>query len=188
MPKLGIVIVSTREGRGGKPVADWFTAAATKHGKFDIETVDLKAIDLPMLEEPAHPRLKQYRSDKTKAWSATVTALDAFVFVTPEYNFGTPPSLLNAVDHLFSEWHYKAAGFVSYGGVSGGLRSVQMTKLVLTSLKVVPVVEAVALPFFAKGMNAETGTFDGGEVQEKAAFAMLDELLKWTNALAPLRA
>src|SRR5690606_2807617 len=129
LPRLGIVTVSVREGRVGAPVADWFVEQATRHRGFEIERVDLKTVALPLFSEPNHPRQKQYTQETTKAWSATVAALDAFVFVTPEYNFATPPSLVNALDHLLGEWQYKAAGFVSYGGVSGGLRATQMTRM-----------------------------------------------------------
>jgi NAD(P)H-dependent FMN reductase len=107
--------------------------------------------------------------------------------VTPEYNFSTPPSLVNAIDYLMHEWAYKPVGFVSYGAVSGGLRSVQMSKLLLTSLKMVPLPEAVAIPLFTTFIDPVTGRFAPGENQEKAATLMLDELARWTAALAVLR-
>ena len=185
MPRLGVVIASTREGRVGAPVAEWFMARAEQHGGFEVELVDLKAVNLPVLNEPNHPRLKMHTQPETKAWSATVEALDAFVLVTPEYNFFPPPALVNALDHLYPEWNYKAAGFVSYGGVSGGLRSTQMAKLMLTSFKIVPILEQVAIPFVAKLM--EDGRFAANEMHDRAAVTMLDELLRWTNALVLLR-
>lgn len=186
MPRLGVVIASTREGRVGAPVAEWFMERARQHGGFEVELVDLKAVNLPLLSEPNHPRLKKHTQETTKAWSATVDALDAFVLVTPEYNFFSPPALVNALDHLYPEWSYKPAGFVSYGGVSGGLRSTQMTKLMLTSFKIVPIVEQVAIPFVAKLI--EDGRFAANDMHDKSAVTMLDELLRWTNALLPLRA
>jgi NAD(P)H-dependent FMN reductase len=186
MPKLNVVVTSTREKRAGLSVANWFAARARQHGAFDVELVDLLAIDLPMLAEPNHPRKRQYQNERTKAWSKVVSDADAFVFVVPEYNYGMPPALLNALDHLYFEWNYKAAGFVSYGGASGGMRSVQMAKLVLTSLKLVPIPEGVHLPSFTKSMN-ESGEFDPGDTQDKSITAMLDELLRWTGALATLR-
>lgn len=186
VPKLQIIVVSTRDGRAGLPVATWFAERAKVHAGFEVELVDLREAGLPLFDEPRHPRLKQYEHAHTKAWSARIAAADAFVFVTPEYNYGVPPSLINALDFLSSEWAYKAAGFVSYGGVSGGTRAVQMAKLVLTSLKIVPLPEAVSIPFFTKLVDA-TGVFDGSS-QEGAAKAMLDELARWTGALATLRA
>jgi NAD(P)H-dependent FMN reductase len=185
VPRLGVVIASVREGRIGLPMAEWFVDIARRHGGFDVTLIDLKEVDLPLLTERVHPRLQQYTHEKTKAWSATVAGHDAFVFVTPEYNYSSPPALVNALDHVYVEWNYKAAGFVSYGGVSGGTRSVQMTKQTLGALKMVPLAEAVHVPFFAQLMEA--GKFKGGETQEKAATAMLDELVRWTNALKALR-
>ncbi|MEO7273222.1 MAG: NAD(P)H-dependent oxidoreductase [Vicinamibacterales bacterium] len=186
MPHLQIVVASTRPARKGPAIAAWFEGVARRHAGFEVELVDLAEVNLPMMDEPEHPRLKKYQHAHTKAWSARVAKADAFVFVTPEYNFSTPPALLNALDYLVLEWAYKPVGYVSYGGVSGGLRSVQMNKLVVTSLKMMPVPEAVTLPFFTKLFD-ETGAFAPGEVQEKAATVMLDELARWAGALAPLR-
>ena len=187
MPRLGVVMASTRENRVGQPITDWFLGIARQHGGFDVELIDLKDVGLPLLEEPHHPRLQNYQQAATRAWSARVAALDAFVFVTPEYNYGMPPALLNALDHLYNEWNYKAAAFVSYGGLSGGTRSVQMSKLMLTSLKMVPILEAVNVAFVAQHLDATSGAFKGGESFEKSATALLNELLRWTNALAVLR-
>ena len=186
MPQLKIMIASTRPGRVGPTVAQWFYEYAVKHGGFDVELVDLAEADLPLLDEAEHPRLKKYEHEHTKAWSRKIDSADAFVFVTPEYNFGSPPALVNALNYLYSEWNYKPAGFVSYGGISGGLRSVQMTKSILTTLKVVPLVEAVAIPFFTQFIDE--GVFRAQEIHERSAAGMLDELLRWSNALAPMRA
>ncbi len=185
MPSLSVIVSSTREGRIGLAVAEWVVDSVRNHGAFAGDLVDLKQVNLPMLDEPNHPRLRKYQRDYTKAWSARVAASDAFVFVTPEYNYGMAPALLNALDYLYAEWNYKACGFASYGGVSGGSRGVQMAKQVITTLKMVPIVEGVTIPFVAKLI--ENGRFTGGEPHEKAAMVMLDELARWTKALAPLR-
>jgi NAD(P)H-dependent FMN reductase len=187
MPRLGIVIASIREGRVGFPVAQWFIELARRHGRFDVDVIDLKAIALPLFAERHHPRLQKYENEKQKAWSALVAGTDAFVFVTPEYNYGPSPALLNALDYLYLEWHYKPAAFVSYGGVSGGIRAVQIAKQTLTTLKMVPIVEAVVIPFVTQAVDRETGLFKATEQHDKAATVMLDELLRWTDALAPLR-
>ena len=187
MLQLQIITVSTRPGRAGVPVADWFVGQAERHGKFAIETIDLAKVALPMFDEPRHPRFRAYEHEHTKEWSRTIDRADAFVFVTPEYNYGTPPSLVNALDYLNHEWQYKPVGFVSYGGVSGGTRSVQMTKQIVTALKMMPMFEAVTLPFFAQQIDKERGVFAPPKVQEDAAVAMLDELLKWAVALRTMR-
>jgi NAD(P)H-dependent FMN reductase len=187
MLTLHVMTVSTRDGRQGPAVADWLLAQARAHGTFRVEPVDLAEMNLPLFDEPTHPRLAQYEHAHTKAWSAIVSRADAFVFVTPEYDFSAPASLVNALQYLVREWAYKPVGFVSYGGVSGGTRGVQMTKQLVTALKMMPMMEAVAIPFFAQYIDEQTGVFQPGEMQDKAAAAMLDELLKWATALAPLR-
>src|SRR5689334_3439299 len=114
MPRLEVIFTSTRERRQGDAVAEWFVERAKKHGGFDVGYVDLKALALPLLDEPNHPTKRQYEHEHTKKWSALVDAADAYVFVVPEYNYGMPPALLNALDYLYHEWGYKPVGFVSY--------------------------------------------------------------------------
>ena len=92
-----------------------------------------------------------------------------------------------ALDYLVAEWTYKPAGLVSYGGVSGGLRAAQALKLLLTTLKVMPIPEGVAVPHFQQFLD-EDGTFKPNKLVEKSATTMLGELLRWAEALKPLRA
>ena len=185
-PLLQIIIGSTRPGRVGPSVAEWITAAAAAHGHFAVEVVDLAEVNLPMFNEPRHPRLGQYEYQHTKDWSATISRADAFIFVIPEYNYGFNAATKNAIDYLHHEWHYKAAGFASYGGVAAGTRAVQMLKQVLTTLKVTPVFEAVNIPFVQQFLDSGR-TLQPNEVMTEAAAAMLDELARVEAALRPLR-
>ncbi|HEX3993964.1 MAG TPA: NAD(P)H-dependent oxidoreductase, partial [Acetobacteraceae bacterium] len=135
----------------------------------------------------AHPRLRQYIHQHTKDWSARVDAADAFVFVMPEYNYGFNAPLKNAIDFLHHEWKHKPVGFVSYGGVAAGTRAVQMVKQVVTTLSMVPLFEAVSIPFVAQFLG-DDGSVQANEIMETAATAMLDELQRWVSALSVLRA
>ncbi len=187
MPTLQIVIASTRPGRVGLPVARWFEQRARAHGGFDVELVDLAEINLPFVDEPNHPRLREYTKQHTRNWSAKVEAADAFVFVMPEYNYGFNAPLKNALDYLHYEWLYKPVGLVSYGGISAGTRAAQMIKQVLTTLKMTPLPEAVSIPFVAQFIDDE-GELQANETMERSADAMLAELVRVEAALRPLRA
>lgn len=186
MLKLAVITVSTRPTRKGPAISKWFHDYAQTHGKFAAQWVDLAEINLPVFDEPNHPRLRQYEHAHTKRWSAIVDGADAFVFVSPEYNYSTPPSLVNALDYLVHEWQYKPAGLVTYGGLSGGLRGAQMTKLMLTGFKIVPMAEAVTIPFYTKHLD-EAENFVSDEHLDKSAHVLLDELHKWAEALKPMR-
>jgi NAD(P)H-dependent FMN reductase len=186
MPTLTVIIGSTRPGRAGLPIAEWFIGRAKAHGLFDLRVADLADLDLPLLDEPNHPRLRQYLHQHTKDWSEIVDASDAFVIVTPEYNYGYPAAIKNAIDYLHEEWKYKPVGFVSYGGIAAGTRAVQQLKQVVTTLKMLPVFEAVSIPFHAQFIDEE-GAVQANEVMEQAADAMLNELLRTEGALRPLR-
>ena len=186
MPNLTIIVGSTRPGRAGLPISQWFTARAKDHGGFDVTVADLAELDLPLLDEPHHPRLGKYTKQHTKKWSAIIDAADAVVFVTPEYNYGYPASIKNAIDYLHKEWNYKPVGFVSYGGIAAGTRAVQQLKQVLTTLRMFPVFESVNIPFHTQFLDSD-GVLVPNEIMEQAADAMLNELARTEAALRPLR-
>jgi NAD(P)H-dependent FMN reductase len=186
MPRLSIIIGSTRPGRAGLPIADWFVQRARRHGGFELDVVDLAELNLPMLDEPNHPRLRQYTHQHTKDWSVRVSGSDAFVIVTPEYNHGYSAPVKNAIDYLHHEWHYKPVGFVSYGGVAAGTRAMQQLKQVVTALRMLPLTDAVNIPFHTQFLD-DDGRVQANEVMEQAADVMLDELLRVEATLRPLR-
>jgi NAD(P)H-dependent FMN reductase len=185
-PTLQIIIASTRPGRVGPAVADWFYDRAVKNGSFEVELIDLAEVNLPMFDEPKHPRFGEYVHQHTRDWSATIGRGDAYVFVLPEYNYGFNAALKNAIDYLNREWQYKPLGFVSYGGVSAGTRAVQMLKQVVTGLKMVPMTEAVHIPFVQQFLD-DKRVLEPNEIMDDSAAALLTELARWTSATAPLR-
>ena len=184
-PVLFVVIGSTRPGRVGEPVARWFYDHAERHGGFEPELVDLAEVGLPMMDEPNHPRLGKYTQEHTKAWSELVRRGDAFAFVTPEYNHGPAPALVNALAFLYAEWTYKPAGIVSYGGVSAGSRAAEITKGMLTTLKMLVPPEAVHIPFVSQFVDGER--LVPNEQMELGATGLLDELRRTADALSVLR-
>ena len=187
MRRLQIIIGSTRPGRIGLSVAEWINGVAQKHEAFDdVQLIDLAEWNLPFMDEPHHPRLRRYEHQHTRDWSATIDQADAIVIVLPEYNYGYTAPLKNAIDYLHHEWAYKPVGLVSYGGVAAGARAAQMIKQVLTTLKMMPVPEAVQIPFVAQFLDDDRA-IRPNTVMEAASTAMLDELARWTDALASLR-
>ncbi|QJY48030.1 NADPH-dependent FMN reductase [Pseudonocardia broussonetiae] len=186
MPTLLVLIGSTRPGRVGPSVADWFAARVVADGRFTVHLVDLAQRALPMLDEPVPAVLGRYTKEHTRAWSAVVDAADAIVIVTPEYNHGYPAGLKNALDYLFHEWRHKPVGFVSYGGVAAGTRAVQQLQQVVAALQMVPAPTAVRIPFVAERFD-ERGLFVASDSMERAADAMCSELGTFHEALSPLR-
>lgn len=192
--RIGIIVGSTRPGRRGAAVAAWVTEVARQHeGVRDfgatVELLDLAEVDLPLLQERAPAMFRLYEHDRTKAWADAVAPLDAFVFVTPEYNHSLPAALKNALDHLFAEWNDKAAGIVSYG-TAGGIRAAEHLRQVLAELKTATVRSQVALSVFedfALTGPLDTGTFTPRPAQEQALNQLLEELLAWASALRTLR-
>lgn len=182
---LTTVVASTRPGRVGRSVADWFALRVTEYDQFESHTVDLYELALPFFDEPHPPALRQYTKGHTREWSRIVDGSDAFVFVTPEYNGGFPAPLKNAWDYLVVEWQHKPAAFVSYGGVSAGTRAVQMGKQVVANLRMLPIGPTVSIPFVNE--LVEGGDFRPGKIHEAAAEQVLDELARTARVMRRLR-
>jgi NAD(P)H-dependent FMN reductase len=184
--KLNIIVGSTRPGRAGLPIGQWLKELAIAHGKFEVELVDLAHFNLPLLDEAMHPVLQQYEHEHTRRWSASVASADAYVFLTPEYDYFPPASLVNAVQVVMREWSYKPAGVVSYGGISGGLRASQVLRQLMTSVNLHPLPQVVPIPSFGQFIDDE-GVFRPNDLMVEGAKGMLDELLKWTLPLKTMR-
>lgn len=186
MINLKIISSTVRPGRKGPIVANWVVEEARKHGGFNVELLDLGEVNLPLMNEAKHPRLKQYEHEHTRKWSAKIEEADAFVFVTAEYDFNYPAPLRNALEYLVQEWAYKAAGIVSYGGVSAGTRAANNLKSDLSVFKMVPLTEMVNFPFFTENINDEQ-QLEANEISQKAAQTMFKEIVRWTKGLKAIR-
>ncbi|MFC5751599.1 NADPH-dependent FMN reductase [Actinomadura rugatobispora] len=192
--KIAIIVGSTRPGddgngggipRKGGDVGRWVYEAAAKRGDAQFELVDLAEIDLPMFDEPFTPMMARYTRPHTKTWSQVVARFDGYVFVTPEYNNAPPAALKNAIDYLYAEWTNKAAGFVGYGAF-GGARAVEQLRSMMGELQIADVSAQVGL-----GLHTDFEDFQylrPAPHQEDALTDMLDQLIAWARALAPLRA
>jgi NAD(P)H-dependent FMN reductase len=186
MLRTAIILGSTRPGRKGEAVARWVYNIAKKQRSNDaqFEYVDIKDFNLPLLDEPGIISQGQYTQDHTKKWSAKIDSFDGYVFVTAEYNHAIPGALKNAIDFLYREWNNKAAGFVSYGG-TGGVRAVEVLRLVMAELQVATVRAQVSLSLFADFENFTT--FKPAPYQEQYVNTMLDQVIAWSTALKALR-
>lgn len=184
--KLKVVTASTRPGRIGPIISNWVAGQASAHGKFEVEILDLDTFELPLLDEPNHPAMQNYTQDHTRALSAAVADADAFVFVTPEYNGFPPAAVINALQALVVEWNRKVAGVVSYGGISGGLRSAQELRMLLSNMGIMPLKQAVPMPMVF-GDLTEDGTLTPNAEVAKGTAGMLDELHAWAGALKTIR-
>ena len=182
MYNLKIISSTVRPGRKGPIIAAWVAEAAQKTGFFNIEVLDLGEINLPVMNERHHPMMKKYELDHTKAWSAKIEEADAIIFVTAEYDFGYPAPLRNAIEYLGQEWGYKAAGIVSYGGVSAGTRASNALKNDLATMGMVPMQAQVNIPFFTQFIN-EQNQFVPNETTIKAAENQFKQLVRWTKGL-----
>jgi NAD(P)H-dependent FMN reductase len=185
MIKVGIILGSTRPGRVGEQVAKWVYEQAKQRADAEYELVDIGDYDLPLLDEPVPPSLGKYEKEHTKRWSAKIASFDAFVFVTAEYNHGIPGALKNAIDFLYKEWNDKAAGFVAYGSTAGA-RAVEHLRGVMAELQIADVRQQVG---FMLSTDFESyKTLQPKPHHAKQLATLLDQVVAWGTALAPLRA
>lgn len=185
MIKVGIIIGSTRPGRNGEAVGKWVNEIAQKRSDAQFELIDIKDYNLPLLDEPVPPSAGYpYTQAHTQVWSAKIKSLDAFVFVTPEYNHATSAALKNAIDYLYSEWNNKSAGFVGYGSV-GGARAIENLRTIMAELQVADVRAQVMLSLFTD--FKDFSVFQPSDFQAAAVNSMLDQVISWGTALKTVR-
>ncbi|MFF1694204.1 NADPH-dependent FMN reductase [Streptomyces sp. NPDC058257] len=179
--RVAVIVASTREGRFAPVVTRWLTAHLDQRDDMTTDVVDLTETPLPTV----FPAFGQPPAPGTEEALALVSprlaAADAFLFVTPEYNHSFPASLKNAVDWHNTEWHGKPIGFVSYGGLSGGLRAVEQLRLVMAELNATTIRNTVSF-HNAFGRFGEDGSVDDPAV-DTAAKSLLDQLAWWAHAL-----
>ncbi|MFD6419356.1 NADPH-dependent FMN reductase [Streptomyces sp. NPDC060194] len=180
--RLAVILASNREGRFGPVLADWFRARTDERDDFATEQVDLADVDLPT---------SFARTPQSAAALAEVTprldAADAFVVITPEYNHSFPASLKNLIDWHYSQWRARPVGFVSYGGMSGGLRAVEQLRQVFAEMHAVTLRDTVSF-HNARGHFDEDGRHRDPAAPDAAAKTMLDQLAWWAEALRTARA
>jgi len=181
---IAVILGSTRPNRNGKAVADWVMTQAGGRAAARYTLVDLVDYPLPHLDEPIPPSAGRYVGEHTKAWADTIASYDGFIFVTPEYNHSTSGVLKNAIDYLYGEWNNKAAGFVSYGAVSGA-RAVEHLRGVMSEVQVAHVRQSVGFSLAHDFQNYST--FTPGPVAAGQLATMLDQLEAWTAALKGVR-
>ncbi|MCX4969147.1 NAD(P)H-dependent oxidoreductase [Streptomyces sp. NBC_00654] len=182
--KVAVILASTRDGRFGPVVANWFLARAADHPEIETDLIDLAELDLPYT-------LSYRPSPAGVAQLAKVTprlaAAEAFVVLTPEYNHSYPASLKNLMDWHHLEWQAKPVAFVSYGGVSGGLRAVEHLRQVFAELHAVTVRDTVSFHNAGALFDDEGQHKDPAEA-DAAAKVLLDQVLWWGQALREAKA
>ncbi|MFK4066556.1 NADPH-dependent FMN reductase [Streptomyces sp. NPDC029674] len=173
--KLAVIVASTREGRFAPTIADWFTGQAARRADLDVDVIDLAEVRLP-------EALSRRPGPEVGEVTRRVEAADAFVVITPEYNHSFPAPLKTAIDWHYKEWRAKPVGFVSYGGLSGGLRAVEHLRQVFAELHAVTVRDTVSFHDVWDRFDASGEPLDLTG-PETAAKTMLDQLAWWGRTL-----
>ncbi|WP_460070696.1 NADPH-dependent FMN reductase [Streptomyces sp. YKOK-I1] len=184
--RVAVVVGSVREGRQGRGVAEWFLGAAAAHDGLDLFVIDLADIDLPLVMPGWGTAPSTAAVAALADVSPRLAAADAFVVVTPEYNHSFPASLKNFIDWHHAQWQAKPVGFVSYGGLAGGVRAVEQLRLVFAELHATTMRDAVSLHGPWSGLG-EDGRPRDAAVCEGAAKGMLGQLAWWGRALRAAR-
>ncbi|MFG2236443.1 NADPH-dependent FMN reductase [Streptomyces sp. NPDC048723] len=175
--RTALVVASTREGRFGPTVARWFETIVAARTDIELTVADLADADLPAHWTPdLSPRCRTFVEHLSEA--------DAYVILTPEYNHSFPASLKQAIDITGQIWRRKPVGFVSYGGLSGGLRAVEQLRPVFAELHATTLRETVSFHQFPFD---ETGTPHDPDTAAQAATVLLDDLHWWGHALRTAR-
>jgi NAD(P)H-dependent FMN reductase len=168
---VGLIYGSTREGRFCDTVAKWAAQRIAANAGFSVELIDPALLD---------------RGRDISGIRQRMGACDAFVVVTPEYNHGYPAPLKSLIDSVGTEWYAKPVAFVSYGGVSGGLRAVEQLRLVFAELHAVTIRDSVSFAGAWEQFD-ESGALLNPDRAEHSMETMLNRLQWWALALRSAR-
>jgi NAD(P)H-dependent FMN reductase len=187
-PKIHIILGSVREGRAGEKVAKWFMNAMKDTESADLELVDVRAYDLPFLTDPVSPAYQQgaHPNANVQKWREKIGEADGYIFITPEYNHGVPGAFKNAVDHVYKEWNNKPIGFIGYGGIAGGSRSIEHWRQIAAELQMYDVREQVLIPIVWEAFD-EQGNLKNSEIHAATANTILNRVATLATLLKPLR-
>ena len=190
MTVISVIVGSTRQGRFSEKPARWIFQRLKKRVGIEARLLDLRDFPMPFFDQPMPPAMPgrpPYENEVVKKWTAEIARSDGFIVVTPEYNFGSPAVLKNALDWVYPEWNRKAVAFVSYGSVAGA-RSVQQLRETAIELQLAPVRSSVHIPVATLWAHFQGGDVDAGLAElEAPAKVMIDDLLWWTAALKTAR-
>jgi NAD(P)H-dependent FMN reductase len=190
MMTISVIVGSTRQGRFSEKPAQWILEHLHKREGIEARLLDLRDFPMPFFDQPMPPAMPgrpPYDRDVVKKWTAQIATSDAFIFVTPEYNYGTSAVLKNAIDWVYPEWNRKAAAFVTYGSAMGA-RGVQQLRETAIELQMAPVRSSVHIPVATLWAHFQGGDVEKGLTElEKQGNVMIDDLLWWTAALKNAR-
>jgi NAD(P)H-dependent FMN reductase len=190
MTTISVIVGSTRQGRFSEKPAQWILQLLQKRDGIEARLLDLRDYPMPFFDQPMPPAMPgraPYEHETVKRWTAAIAASDSFVFVTPEYNYGTSAVLKNAIDWVYPEWNRKAAAFVSYGSAMGA-RGIQQLRETMIEVQIAPARSSVHIPVATLWAHFQGGDVDKGLAElEKQAETMIDDLLWWTAALKAAR-
>lgn len=178
--KIAVILGSSRPGRAGEGIAQWFLKQTNDYTEAQFEFIDLKEIQLPFLDEPIPPLMQQYQNEHTKKWSETVKKYDGYIVITPEYNHSFPAILKNSFDYVYHEWAKKPIAFVSYGAHAGGARAVEQLRLVAIELQMAPIREQILIPHVWNAMEGDAVKPEQtlGDIPK-----MMTDLIWWADTL-----
>ena len=184
--RVAVLVGSVREGRLGRTVTDWFLGTAGGQEDLEFDVIDLAEVPLPLVMPGWGGSPSPEAAAVLRDVTPRLAAADAYVVVTPEYNHSFPAALKNLIDWHHGEWQAKPVGFVSYGGLAGGLRAVEQLRLVFAELHAMTVRDSVSLHGPWSGLGPDGAPRDAA-VCEGAAKGMLGQLAWWGRALRSAR-
>ena len=192
MTVISVIVGSTRPGRFSEKPAQWILQHLKRRDGVDARLLDLREYAMPFFDQqltPAMPGRPAFDNPVVQKWTAAIAESDAFVMVTPEYNYGPSAVLKNAIDWVYPEWRRKAVAFVSYGSAAG-VRAVQQLRENVIELQMAAIRSSVHVPVATLMAHYTGGDVEGGlaELNEVAARPMIDDLLWWAEALTAARA
>jgi len=152
--------------------------------RHDVELIDAKAVNLPMLDRMYKEYPKGHAPDALEHLAGKIRDADGFVFVTGEYNWGIQPGLKNLTDHFLEEWFWRPAAILSYSaGRLSGARAATAWHGTLSEMGIVVISSTIAVGPIGQSLSPEGEPVGaGGRALEDAFPHLADDLMWWVEA------
>ncbi len=191
LPRLALVIGSTRPQRFADKPADWLLEQAGRRSDFTLERLDLRDFDLPFFAEMSSNLHSPSVDERVLAWQDAIRPYDGYIFVVAEYNHSITAALKNALDQAYVEWIRKPFSALGYGG-TGAARAVEHLRGIGVELQMVPSKFGAHIGgsdlFAVHPFGGNAPISEIAPAIQPSVDAMFDDLVWWATVLREARA
>jgi len=165
--KIALISSSTRPGRNSHRVT-LALKSLLESKNISVVVIDLLATPLPFFHERFNLLPEEEKTENMKLISSQLISSTGIIMITPEYNGGITPALVNLIDTFGrAELGGKPIAVATVStGVMGGMRAAQQLQQIILNNQAYPQPQLLLIGEVTKQLN-ENGEIINPEYQTK---------------------